>query len=124
SNGEGIVEASDGALWIGTEGGLDRLDARSGAYVFTSFPNPARAANATSNRIRSLLLDKNGRLWIGSECRLHLFYRKSGRFVRVPLPGVAGEALARGWVASLYEDPIGQISAGTPRGRRFRPAPA
>jgi PAS domain S-box-containing protein len=120
-NVEAIVEDGEGALWLGTEKGLDRLDAEGGAFTFTAFHNTARsAAGGLADRIRSLLVDRSGRMWVGSESGLFRFDRKGGHYARVALGGAAGEALTQAWVASLYEDPAGQIWIGTLRDGLFR----
>jgi ligand-binding sensor domain-containing protein len=57
---------SEGALWIGTVKGLDRLDLRT--KVFTHYKaNPQNAATTVaSDFITSLYMGKNGILWIGT----------------------------------------------------------
>ncbi len=58
-----ITQDADGALWLGTEGGLVRYDGLSTTVFRHDINNPD---SLPENMISSLLFDKQGRLWIGS----------------------------------------------------------
>jgi len=64
-----LVDDGD-KLWIGTEGGLAKLDKTTGEFSFYNRAN----ANLPDNHIRSLALDSSGYLWIGTR------YSGIGRF--------------------------------------------
>jgi PAS domain S-box-containing protein len=52
-------------IWIGTEGGLNRFDKKTGKYKF--FVNdPANKTSLGSNAVWSIYKDKRGSLWIGT----------------------------------------------------------
>ena len=54
-----LLEASDGALWVGTYGGLVRVDGKN-VRTWTT------ADGLSSDRIRALHEDESGALWIGT----------------------------------------------------------
>ena len=57
-----LVQTSDGYIWFGTSGGLVRFDGIS----FTVF-NTVNTPLLTSDRVLTLMEDRDGRLWIGLE---------------------------------------------------------
>ncbi|MCK4762489.1 MAG: response regulator [Candidatus Aminicenantes bacterium] len=68
-----IAESRDGALWIGTVGGLNRLESGK----ISTVPLPAAASNRTvfppgqgsriiGNDVKALVEDSRGQLWIGT----------------------------------------------------------
>jgi signal transduction histidine kinase/ligand-binding sensor domain-containing protein/CheY-like chemotaxis protein len=78
-----IAQTADGALWVGTQGGLDRL--RPDEKGFDHVPLEVGAAPATSfGPIRALLAESDGRLWIGAESGLYL-RQPDGTLQRVPV---------------------------------------
>ena len=92
---EGLAEDRDGAIWVATTAGLDRLDPRTRRVEH--FLAGARA--------RGLLVDRNGVLWVGT--RDGLWRRDGNRFDRVA-PELAGQ-----YVTRLFEDRRGRIWIGT-----------
>lgn len=60
-----IVKAPDGALWIGTARGLNRVDARTGA-VFRMMPERQTPRGLDGSFVSTLLFDRFGRLWAGT----------------------------------------------------------
>lgn len=66
-----IAQTTDGALWVATQNGLDRMRAdRSG---FDHVPVQADASQpASSKSIRALFAAPDGRLWIGAESGLYV----------------------------------------------------
>ena len=60
-----ISEDSDGALWVGTDGGLDRLDRAAGR--FTHFLNDAANPDGlSSDHVTAMVEDSAGDLWVGT----------------------------------------------------------
>ncbi|MBP2161152.1 MULTISPECIES: ligand-binding sensor domain-containing diguanylate cyclase [Asticcacaulis] len=93
-----------GGLWVGTWGGLDHLDPRSGIIqkaVVTGLP---------SEKIGALLRDPAGNLWIGTSAGL---VRRNGtRTETVALPTPDGKVPA---VRQIYRDTTGRVWVGTQR---------
>ncbi|MCP5040699.1 MAG: hypothetical protein GY944_06690, partial [bacterium] len=56
-----IYEETSGELWIGTSGGLDRLDRERNAFIRHSL-----APGGDSVAVTALLEDRDGELWIGT----------------------------------------------------------
>jgi signal transduction histidine kinase/ligand-binding sensor domain-containing protein/CheY-like chemotaxis protein/HPt (histidine-containing phosphotransfer) domain-containing protein len=103
------LQARDGYLWLGTEGGLVRFD----GVKFASF----RASNTPafrSNLVRCLREDRQGNLWIGTE-QGAVVRRPDGRFERIAgIPDAPVRALAEdeaGWIwLGTYGDGLHAIS--------------
>jgi hypothetical protein len=69
-----VLEDRDGAIWIGTDNGLDRFDRASG--VFTHFRHdPRTRASLRHNRVYYLYESGARRLWVGTAGGLHRMER-------------------------------------------------
>ncbi|MES2900012.1 MAG: two-component regulator propeller domain-containing protein [Pseudomonadota bacterium] len=108
------LAADDGAIWIGTPAGLDRLDLHSGA-VLRYRADAGTPGSLPDNHIRSLKLDRRGRLWVGSASGLAWRDPVSGKFTRVPLDAGSGAPPLADSVLSLAEDSSGTLWFGTLR---------
>jgi signal transduction histidine kinase/ligand-binding sensor domain-containing protein len=95
-----ILQASDGTIWVGTVGGLQRL-------VETHFESltPIRAT------VRSLLQTRDGTIWIGT-IGDGLWTLRDGRLAKVHSPGL----LPSDTVLAMLQDTDGQIWIGTQAG--------
>src|SRR5579863_1635622 len=71
-----LAETADGALWVGTDRGLIRLEDGQIRETYTT------QQGLPSDRVHSLLLDHSGALWAGTERGPAKFER--GRFVQEP----------------------------------------
>lgn len=93
-------QTRDGALWVGTEGGLCRFDpaapqATSAGHSLPAAAEPSpdpptptvwtEAQDLSRNMVRALLEDPAGRLWIGTGGGLDCF--EGGRLFRYRFPG-------------------------------------
>jgi hypothetical protein len=99
-----IYQSRDGALWIGTLGGLSRFEnGRFQSYT---------AANGLSaNHVRAIYQDAEGNLWIGTYGGgLNLF--RDGRFVRIG----RDHGLADDVVSAILEDGDGSFWMSGNRG--------
>ncbi|NLU40334.1 MAG: hypothetical protein GXX78_15755 [Bacteroidales bacterium] len=69
-------------LWIGTEGGLDRIDKKTGKYKhFQNIPNDITSLG--SNAIFEIYKDRRGSLWVGTwSGGLHRYDYKTEKFKR------------------------------------------
>ena len=102
-NIKSILFEPDGALWVGTDQGVNRYRKTETGYEFDQYhSNP----NFNESEVSSLFLDKFGRVWIGYlNARLVLF--KDGFFEEVDAPktlkNISGFALDRNktlWIAT------------------------
>ncbi|MCP4694204.1 MAG: response regulator [Desulfobacterales bacterium] len=108
-----IYEDRDGALWIGTEDGLNLLHRETG--TFTRYRhNPADPYSLSDNALWSIHEDRTGTLWIGTEKDgLNIFDREQGRFIHHRhTPHVPG-ALSDNAIRSIHEDRAGGLWFGT-----------
>lgn len=100
-----VFEDKSGTVWIGTERGLDRLDAMTNTFSHFRH-NPTDPGSIGSNQVNAILEDRNGSLWVGgtggSASNLDRFDVKQKRFVHYPVKSVR----------SLLEDRNGELWAG------------
>lgn len=61
-----IIEDRRGKLWVGTLGGLNHFDPKSGKSI-RYLHNPADSSSISGNRIWSLLEDRNRTIWVGTD---------------------------------------------------------
>ncbi len=100
-----VEEASDGGLWLGTNGtGLIHVDRTTGARRF--FRHSSDPNSISGDVVVCMLRDRLGRLWVGTFWN-GLNCLSGGRFIHSGLP----HDLANVW--SLAEDIRGNIWAGT-----------
>ena len=102
---QALLQTRDGALWVGTAGGLARFD----GVRFTTF-DAAQAPGMASEPVFGLMEDRSGALWVGHS-RGAARYRQ-GRFETVIPAEVAGHR--RVW--ALLEAPDGSVWAATEHG--------
>ncbi|MEO8588081.1 MAG: adenylate/guanylate cyclase domain-containing protein [Flavobacteriales bacterium] len=62
-----VMQAADGRIWFGTNGGLTLLDPAGTGPMSMSRLSVQNGDDLTSNSIRCLLSDPLGRVWIGTE---------------------------------------------------------
>jgi diguanylate cyclase (GGDEF)-like protein len=115
-----IVADGRGGLWVGSDGGLDWVDAASGRV--TQVPMGAGSRSALpGERVVALLLDRDGALWAGTTAGL--FRRDAGqeRFQAVALAAPAGQpaGIPEPQPESLMQDSAGRIWVGTARSGAF-----
>ncbi|UJJ57413.1 hybrid sensor histidine kinase/response regulator [Rhodanobacter denitrificans] len=89
-----IAQTSDGALWVATQGGLDRL--RADGRGFDHIAREVDGRREPFGAVRALLAEADGRLWIGAHSGLYL-RQSDGTIRRVPVdPSFHGE-LGKAW---------------------------
>jgi ligand-binding sensor domain-containing protein len=118
-----ILEDREGILWIGTHGGLDRLDPETGkVFLYQNIPNDS--SSLSSNIVRALYEDRDGTLWVGTgstfpneggaeEGGLNRFDRKTGRFTRYKHDLKNLNSLINNKVRAIFEDSKGVFWVGT-----------
>ena len=98
-----ICEDSTGAIWVGTDGGISRLDRELGK--FTHFvENRKRPGSLSSNAVTAILKDPSGTMWIGSWGGLDRFNQEDQRFKNFSTESI---------VTSICEDHAGTLWIGT-----------
>ena len=106
---QALLQTRDGALWVGTAGGLARFD----GVRFTTF-DATQAPAMASEPVFGLMEDRSGALWVGHS-RGAARYRQ-GRFETVIPAEVAGNR--RVW--AFAEAPDGAVWAATEHGLLLR----
>ena len=90
-----IAQTPDGALWLATNAGLDRM--RPHGAGFDHIPLDVDGTHAASfGPVRALLAEPDGRLWIGAESGLYL-RDADGRIHRVPVDPAFHGKLGKVW---------------------------
>ncbi len=79
-----LAEAGEGAVWIGTDQGLDFLPANSKTFRHLR-PEPNKPTSLRDERVRSLLRDRAGRLWVGTVSGLQRLSSDGASFEILPL---------------------------------------
>ena len=107
-----LAESADGMVWIGTDAGLARFDARNGRWrVFRE--NAASRVALPDNRVQSLLIDGKGRLWVGMIRGLSWFDPGTESFFTYHHDDAEARSLPDDYVVSLFEDRGGSLWIGT-----------
>lgn len=86
-----ICEARNGSVWVGTDGGLGRIQA--GKVV-----NFSERDGLSRKEVRAVAEDQDGTIWVGTMSGLFAF--RDGRFTKYDFPGVWFEGKVRAIVAS------------------------
>jgi len=112
-----MYEGHTGALWIGANGGLNRLDRKNGKFQhFTHDPNDAKSIS--SDFITAICEDGNGALWIGTaDAGLNKFDSKAGVFMRVLHDSTSATPMAKSLsdnrIRAMVRDHAGVLWIGT-----------
>ncbi len=106
----------DGTLWVGTNGGLNRLE--SGATNFDYFKYDKNDESSISNNlIRAIHRDSSGQLWVGTGAGgLNRFDAKTETFVRLSADVDDPATLSSNRVEALLEDHENRLWVATSGG--------
>ncbi len=106
-----------GYLWIGTQGGLNRLDPSTG--IFTRyFHHPDRPTSISNDTVTSIYGDPSGMLWLGTYGGLNRFDPNSGQTLRYTMQ----DGLPSNAVWMVVPDEQGNLWLSTNQGLvRFDP---
>jgi ligand-binding sensor domain-containing protein/signal transduction histidine kinase len=104
-----MVEGNDGALWVGTRKGLDRMDPKSGSFE--------RVGGELSDVwVYDLRCDRDGRIWVATVDRGVVWLDPMSRVV-TPVPFARGAASERSTsVFSIVENRKGELWFGAEDG--------
>ncbi|HUQ11472.1 MAG TPA: two-component regulator propeller domain-containing protein [Steroidobacteraceae bacterium] len=114
-----LTESPDGTVWVGTDSGLGRYDARNGRWrVFKASGTPGAATSNTlpDNRVQALLIDSQGRLWVGLIHGLSWFDAATETFSSYYRDEAESRSLPDDYIVSLFEDRGGSLWIGTKSG--------
>jgi ligand-binding sensor domain-containing protein/signal transduction histidine kinase len=110
-----LMEDESGGLWIGTRGGLDRLDLETGRFTHYA-PDHDDPHSLIDDEILVLYQDSGKTLWVGTSAGLDRFDREVGRFLHYRADADDAHSLPDRRVMSIYEDSLGFLWVGTWRG--------
>ncbi len=105
-----ILQDSQGFMWFGTEGGLNKYDGRQFTIYQHDKDNPLTLSD---NVISSLFEDQDGSLWIGTSRGLDRLDRRTGIFIHYPQVLTDSDNLSSTWVSVIYQDHSGTLWIGT-----------
>ena len=116
-NNVNTVHASDdGTIWIGTWGGLTKLEPRS--LKFTRYKHdPRNASTLSNNDVRSIEEDREGNLWLGTfGGGVVRFNIKTGVFKSFQYSASDAGTISSNFVNVILRDRNGDLWIGTRRG--------
>jgi diguanylate cyclase (GGDEF)-like protein len=111
-----LAETPDGMVWVGTDAGLGRYDARGDQWRVYRAVNAGGKPSPSSlpdNRVQALLIDTQGRLWIGLLHGLAWLDPATDRVSSYFRDMAEARSLPDDYVVSLYEDRGGSLWIGT-----------
>ena len=112
-----ITEDNDGNLWVGTDNGLNVLDANTGQidHYFHHSDNPY---TLSSNEINKVYKDRKGRIWVGTYGGgLNRFDAAKRRFARFTFASLGlNDARTPKIINDLFEDRQGILWIATDQG--------
>ncbi len=112
-----VVEDGSGALWIGTDGGVNIYDRQTGQWsVFQH--DPSDPHSLSHNQVTSLHRNRSGTLWVGTLGGLNRYDSETGTFAHYR----EQDGLANDRVFDILEDDQGTLWITTANGlSRFDP---
>lgn len=102
------IYEEDDYLWVGTEGGLDRMDKKTG--IFKHYENIVNdTTSLASNAIFDIFKDSYGNLWIGTWAGgVHLYNYNNDNFQRF-LPDDTPGSISNAYVFNIAQDDNGKL---------------
>ena len=108
-----LWEDDNGALWVGTDGGLDRFDPTTETFSHYRH-NPDDPASLSNDVIRALFVDSSGTLWVGTwGGGLDRFDRTTGKFTHYRNDANDPQSLSHDGVFAIHQDATGALWVGT-----------
>lgn len=112
-----VLTIPDGNTWIGTTGGLDLFNPKSGKITHFNH-SPSEPNSLSANAVYSLLEDSNGKIWAGTANGINRYRKESADFERflektnVPVLEIYEDTKKRIW-ASSYRSGFFQLDPKT-----------
>ncbi len=110
-----VCPGRDGAVWVGSPHGLDRIE-RAGGQVRYRRILAGRPAEWSAPNVQALREDREGNLWVGTSRGLLLLNPDTGVTRVYRHDGADPRSLADDWVQVLHEGPDGKVWIGTLHG--------
>jgi len=108
-----IFEDSSEILWLGTYGGLVKIDQKPRKFQVINQRNPL-IRGLSSYMISSIFQDDNGDLWLGTSGRgLNQVKKDNGEVIRYAKNAVPGRRLINDQINKVYRDRSGNLWVGT-----------
>lgn len=105
----------DDVLWVGTYGGLNRLDLKTG--VFSLFRHdPENAASLSNDVVIAIERDVAGRLWVGTSKGLNLLDESTGTFKRYFHDPQNARSIGSDIIRDIHRDRLGVLWIATSGG--------
>jgi len=113
-----------GTIWVGTEGGLDKLTLNRGDFsqiiIEHQLHDPFDANSISNNSVRTIFEDSRGYLWIGTDHGLNKIIRNNRnedvRFVSYKFNNTNTNSISHNKIYSITEDDSGILWVGTDGG--------
>ncbi|QMW04772.1 sensor histidine kinase [Spirosoma foliorum] len=105
-----------GVIWLGTDGGLERLDRKTGRR--TTYSHDDRNSRSIgTGYVFGMAEDKQGRFWVGTQGGgLNLFDRKRGTFTRLVHDPANANSLMNDNIRAVFPASDGTLWIGTFQG--------
>ncbi len=110
-----LYEDHSGILWIGTRGGLNRLD-RATRQIVRYTHDPSDPSSLSDNHVYAIHQDAGGNLWVGTDGGLNRLERGSGSFARYANDPLLPSSLSDNRVRAILEDRDGRLWIATDGG--------
>lgn len=114
-----IYETSDSVLWVGmVQRGLNLIALKDpdGETGIRNYSKNDRPGGLQSNRVTTILEDRNNRVWIGTGGGLHLYRPETDDFEHFRQVRNDPRTLSSSIINCLWEDRRGRLWIGTPNG--------
>jgi ligand-binding sensor domain-containing protein len=117
-----IFEDASEILWLGTYGGLVKIDQKQRKFQVINQRNPL-ISGLSSYMISSIFQDENGDLWLGTSGRgLNHVSKEGGKVTRYARNAGPGRRLIHDQINKVYRDKSGNLWVGTGDGVNIRRA--
>jgi len=110
-----IIEDQSNTLWIGSYGGLDRLDRDSGQFIHYQ-NTPGNPYSLSSDNVNALFVDRAGALWIGTDKGINKLDLRAGHFQHYKRITDERDNQGEYQVSAIYQDREGVLWIGTHSG--------
>ncbi|CAN5361114.1 two-component regulator propeller domain-containing protein [soil metagenome] len=115
-----ILESGEGHLLLGTAGGLQQVDTRTGEVV-TYRPNPNVPSGLSNDQVRAVYRDRAGTLWLGTDGGINQPVGSAAKFSSVQIMPVSGpDPPLENSVTALIQDRTGMIWMGSNLRKLYR----